>query len=179
MKSIRSSLTIALFLICCTIVQPVLAKEPALYLQVHTTAKQFDPFLQEMSEFLAKCKFSYLATCENNKPFVRPVGFNAFLDNQLIIATSCKKEMYRQMMANPEVDLSATLPDLSYFSRFHGQAKLCEDQEILDYFIQKFPFFKTMYGKNLKVFLIAPERAGIFAMKKGIQPKTKNFREKK
>lgn len=179
MKSVKSSLFVALFLICCAITRPAFAKEPARYIQIHTTADQVDPFLREMSQFLAKCKFSYLATCENSKPYVRPVGFTAFLDNKLVVATSCKKGMYRQMMGNPEVDLSATMPDCSFYSRFHGQAKLCEDQEVLDCFAKNFPFFPKKFGKDLKVFLITPERAGIFAMKKGVQPKTKNFTEKK
>ena len=152
MKSTRSSLIVALFLICCAIVQPSFAKGSIHYLQVHTATAEIDPFLQEMSEFLGKCKFSYLATCKDNKPYVRPVGFTAFLDNKLVVATSCKKEMCRQMIDNPEVDLSATMPDHSFFFRFHGQAKLCDDQEVLDCFTKHFSFFPKKFGKDLRVF---------------------------
>ena len=179
MKSVMSSLFAALFLICCAAALPVSAKGPARYLLVNSTSEQADPFLQELSEFLGQCKFSYLATCENNKPYVRPVGFTAIVDNRVVVATSCQKSMFRQMVANPEVDLSATLPDRSHFLRFHGQAKLCEDQKVLDCFVKNFPFFKAKFGKDLRVFLITPERAGIFAMKKGVAPKTKTFTEKK
>lgn len=155
------------------------AAEKPVTLAVKITDAEIDPFLTKFGNFLRSCSFFYLATCEGNKPYVRPVGFTAFIDNQLPIATSTKKEMYRQMMANPEIDLSATLPDRSAFVRFHGKATLSKDQALFQKFVSSFPIFKKMYGDSLVLFLVKPDRAGIFPMKKGQKPETKTFTEAK
>ncbi|MBP5320780.1 MAG: pyridoxamine 5'-phosphate oxidase family protein [Kiritimatiellae bacterium] len=154
------------------------AEEKPTYIQFKTDASQVDPFLQEYGTFLQKCGFFYLATSVDNHPAVRPIGFTAFFDNQLPIPTSNKKEMYAQMLKNPEVDISTTAPDRSAFARFRGQATLCTDPETINRFLEAFPKFKGMHKDSFALFLIKPDRAAIFPMGKG-ELKTKTFTDKK
>ena len=154
---------------------PASGQAPERYVLVKVAAEKADPFLRDFAGFLGSCKFLYLATSETNCPSVRPVGFTAFFDNKLAVATSSKKGMSAQMKANPEVELSATAADVSAFARYRGRAKLCTDAEVVAKFVAAFPHFKEMYGDTLELFLVEPEQAGIFPMKKGESPKTKNF----
>jgi uncharacterized pyridoxamine 5'-phosphate oxidase family protein len=145
------------------------------YVLVRAAAEKADPFLQDLAKFLGSCKFMYLATSETNSPSVRPVGFTAFFDNRLAVATSSKKGMSAQMKANPDVELAATAADVSAFARYRGRARLCTDAEVIARFVEAFPHFKQMYGDSLELFLVEPVQAGIFPMKKGEKPRTKNF----
>jgi len=133
-----------------------------------------DPLLNEAAAFFEKNSAIYLATCDGQSPRVRPVRYTVIMDNKLVIATSAKKELSQQIEKNPNVEVSSAAADGSVFVRFKGKAVACADAELKAKFVADHPKFQKMFGDNLVVYLIDPERVGIFPVKGG-QAKTKTF----
>ena len=63
--------------------------------------------MQEVYEFLKKCGTYYLATVEGDQPRVRPFGTVDIFEGKLYIQTGKKKDVSKQMAANPKVEICA------------------------------------------------------------------------
>ena len=63
--------------------------------------------MKEVCEFLKKAGTYYLATVEGDQPRVRPFGTAHIFEGKLYIQTGLKKDVARQMAANPKVELCA------------------------------------------------------------------------
>ena len=63
--------------------------------------------MKEVYEFLKKCNTYYLATVEGDQARVRPFGTIDMFEDKLYIQTGKVKEVSKQMMANPKVELCA------------------------------------------------------------------------
>ena len=63
--------------------------------------------MNEVYEFLKKCNTYYLATVENDQPRVRPFGTINLFDGKLYIQTGKKKDISKQLAANPKAEICA------------------------------------------------------------------------
>ena len=63
--------------------------------------------MEEVLAFLRKCGTYYLATVEGSQARVRPFGTIDLFDGRLTIQTGRKKDVSRQILANPRVELCA------------------------------------------------------------------------
>ena len=63
--------------------------------------------MKEVYDFLKKCKTYYLATVEGGQPRVRPFGTVNIFEDKLYIQTSKLKDCFKQMAANPQVEICA------------------------------------------------------------------------
>ena len=63
--------------------------------------------MQEVYEFLKACGTYYLATLDGSQPRVRPFGTVDLYDGKLTIQTGRSKDVSRQMLANPQVEICA------------------------------------------------------------------------
>ena len=63
--------------------------------------------MEEVYQFLKACNTYYLATMDGTQPRVRPFGTIDLFQGQLTIQTGRKKEIARQLLANPQVELCA------------------------------------------------------------------------
>ena len=61
--------------------------------------------MEEVYQFLKGCGTYYLATTEGDQPRVRPFGTIDLFDGRLTIQTGKSKEVSRQMLENPKVEL--------------------------------------------------------------------------
>lgn len=59
--------------------------------------------MKEVLDFLKHCGTFYLATVDGDKPQVRPFGAVCEFEGSLYFVTNNKKEVYKQMKANPNV----------------------------------------------------------------------------
>ncbi|MEG0378806.1 MAG: pyridoxamine 5'-phosphate oxidase family protein [Eubacterium sp.] len=64
--------------------------------------------MQEIIEFLNENGPFFLATTDGDQPKIRPLGFVMDYNGKLCFCTNNQKEMYRQMKANPKVQLSCS-----------------------------------------------------------------------
>jgi|GEM_PF-915876 len=155
--------------------KPVEEAAPKSYVWVKGDAAQQDMFLQDVAAFLEKSGHFYLATCDmQGGARVRPIKYTFVMDNALLFVTAKKKEMYTQLVANPNVELSRTAADGSAYLRYKGKAVLNGDEAVKAKVLEAFPFFGKNFGDGLAIFLVEPEMVGIFPMKGG-QAKTKIF----
>ena len=63
--------------------------------------------MEKVYEFLKSVGTYYLATVEGDQPRVRPFGTVNLYDGKLYIQTGRKKDVARQIAANPKVELCA------------------------------------------------------------------------
>ena len=63
--------------------------------------------MDEVLEVFKKANTFYIATIDGDKPRVRPFGGMVEAFGRLYFATTNKKEVYKQLLANPNVELCA------------------------------------------------------------------------
>ena len=63
--------------------------------------------MQEVYDFLKKCGAYYLATADGDQPRVRPFGTVNIFENKLYIQTGKSKDVSKQMMNNPKIEICA------------------------------------------------------------------------
>ena len=63
--------------------------------------------MEEVYEFLKKCGTYYLATTEGDQPRVRPFGTYLIFEDKLYIQTGKVKNVSKQMLANPKIEICA------------------------------------------------------------------------
>lgn len=155
---------------------PKPAEPPALksYVWVKESPEKSDLFMQEVAAFLEKNEHYYLATVDGQGARVRPIKHLLIVDNKLLFATSLKKEMYGQLVAQPSVELSRTATDNSAYLRYKGKAVLCADADVKAKALELSPGLAKKFGNDLALFFVEPEMVGLFPMKGG-QAKTKVF----
>lgn len=83
--------------------------------------------MKEVLEFLKKCSTFYLATEENGQPHVRPFGAVCEFEGKLYIVTNNQKNVYRQMLANPKVEICGMSG--GKWIRLEGEVALDERRE--------------------------------------------------
>ena len=62
--------------------------------------------MEEVQKFLKECGVYYLATVEGNQPRVRPFGTAEIFENHLYIQTGKRKDVFKQIEENNNVELS-------------------------------------------------------------------------
>jgi len=63
--------------------------------------------MNDVFTYLKECGTFYLATVEGDQPKVRPFGAVAEFEGKLYIVTNNQKDVYKQMLANPKISISA------------------------------------------------------------------------
>ena len=102
--------------------------------------------MQTIHDFLKKAGTYYLTTVDGNQPRVRPFGTINLFEGRLYIQTGKKKDVAKQIVANPKVELSA----------FDGEtwirvaATLVEDNraEAQESMLEAYPSIRRMYAVN-------------------------------
>ncbi|MCL2163947.1 MAG: pyridoxamine 5'-phosphate oxidase family protein [Oscillospiraceae bacterium] len=102
--------------------------------------------MKTVHDFLKKVRTYYIATADGDQPRVRPFGTINIFEDKLYIQTGKKKDVGRQIEANPKVELSA----------FDGEtwirvaATLVEDNrtEAQESMLTAYPELKGMYAVN-------------------------------
>jgi len=102
--------------------------------------------MQTVHDFLKKAGTYYLATIDGDMPRVRPFGTINLFEGKLYIQTGMKKDIYKQINANPKVEISA----------FDGEtwirvaATLVEDNrtETQESMLAAYPELRSMYAVN-------------------------------
>lgn len=78
--------------------------------------------MNKVVEFLNRNPVQYLATVgRDGRAKCRPFMFSGVLDGKLWFCTNITKDVYKEMQANPEVELSVSSPSYAWI-RLHGTA---------------------------------------------------------
>jgi uncharacterized pyridoxamine 5'-phosphate oxidase family protein len=100
--------------------------------------------MKEILEYLKKNPIFYIATCEGDQPRVRPFGAVTEFEGKLYIVTNNQKKVYKQMLENPKVEISAMGKDGTWL-RLEGKAIHDECREARVKMLEETPSIQKMY----------------------------------
>ena len=100
--------------------------------------------MQEVYDFLKECETYYLATVENDQPRVRPFGTVNIFEDKLYIQTGKAKEVFKQIVANPKVEISATHDNC--WIRVEGVLVVDDRVEAKQSMLDSYPSLQNMYS---------------------------------
>lgn len=120
--------------------------------------------MKETYDFLKQCNTYYLATADGDQPRVRPFGTVNIFENKLYIQTGKVKDVYKQIKANPKVEISGTIND----RWIRVEATAIEDDRIeaRQSMLDAYPSLKKMYKAddgNTVVFYLSNATATIYS----------------
>ena len=99
--------------------------------------------MNEVYEFLKKCGTYYLATTDGDQPRVRPFGTVDIFEDKLYIQTGKKKDVSKQMAANPKVEISG----MTGGKWIRVEATVVSDDNLAarQHMLDAYPSLKNMY----------------------------------
>ena len=130
--------------------------------------------MKEVYEFLKKCGTYYLATVEGDQPRVRPFGTVDLFEDKLYIQTGKVKDVSKQMMANPRIEICAF--DGSTWIRIAATAVEDDRIEAQEHMLEGYPSLKANYQPgdgNTQVFYLKDATAVFSSFT--AEPKTVKF----
>ena len=102
----------------------------------------------EILEFLNANPVCYLATCLDNKPHVRGMRMVSADEEGLIFQTQDRKDLAKQMKANPSVEVCFYNAKENVQVRVAGKATLVEDLDLKKKIVAQRPFLKPLIEKE-------------------------------
>ena len=109
--------------------------------------------MEEILKFLQEAKVFYLATVDGDQPRVRPMGFVMIYKGKLYFSTNNTKEMYKQMKANPKVEMCA-LGAENKTLRIHGKVAFDTEREAKVKALETSPNLQKMYNADDNIFTL-------------------------
>ena len=102
--------------------------------------------MKEIYDFLRSAGTYYIATVDNNKPKVRPFGTIEIFEDKLYIQTSKKKDVFKQISLNPNVEICAFLN--GKWIRLAGKLVVDDRVEAKRHMLDCYPNLKSMYSET-------------------------------
>lgn len=125
----------------------------AAYLKLHAAAMLAELEKREKAEgiekvyyFLNDAQTYYLATVDGTKPRVRPFGTVLLYNGKLYIQTGKKKEVSKQISANPFVEICAFMNGA--WIRIAAELVNDDDHDVKVAMLEKMPGLKGMYSAD-------------------------------
>ncbi len=99
--------------------------------------------IQTVCDFLKEAQTYYIATEEGDQPRVRPFGTAHIFEGKLYFQTGLKKEVAKQLAANPKVEICTF--SKGKWIRLSGEAVKDERIEAQESLLDAYPSLKKMY----------------------------------
>ena len=92
--------------------------------------------MSKVNEFLTETGVFFLATVDGNQPKLRPLGAHMEVDGKIIFGVGDFKNVYKQMIANPLVEIAACKAD-GHWLRYTGKAVFETDYSYAEQMIKE------------------------------------------
>jgi uncharacterized pyridoxamine 5'-phosphate oxidase family protein len=102
--------------------------------------------MKEVCNFLKQCGKYFIATVEGDQPRVRPFGTAAIYENRLYIQTGKRKNVAKQMMANPKIEICAYDESSGRWLRIEATVVHDDRIEVKQFMLDEYPSLKGMYS---------------------------------
>jgi uncharacterized pyridoxamine 5'-phosphate oxidase family protein len=113
--------------------------------------------MSKINEFLNEAGVFFLATEDGDQPKVRPLGAHLEMDGKVLFGIGNFKAVYRQMQANPKVEIVACRQD-GHWLRYTGKAVFETDEKYAETMLDAAPHLRNIYnektGNKMMVFHI-------------------------
>ncbi|MCL1936905.1 MAG: pyridoxamine 5'-phosphate oxidase family protein [Candidatus Azobacteroides sp.] len=116
--------------------------------QAQTNEEKEENPMKEVCEFLKRCGVYYLATTEGDQPRVRPFGTAAIFENRLYIQTDKRKNVAKQMLINPKIEICAYDSATEEWLRVAATVVPDERREVKAFMLDEYPSLKSMYSPD-------------------------------
>ena len=103
--------------------------------------------MSKINDFLSEAKVFYLATIDGDRPRIRPIGAHIELDGEVIFEVGDFKEVYKQMLVNPKVEIVAYKTD-GHWMRYSGTAVFETDPKYTAAMLRSFPHLAKIYNEE-------------------------------
>ena len=104
--------------------------------------------MSRIHDFLNEAKVFYLATEDGKQAKVRPLGAHVEKDGDEYFTVGDFKEVYRQMVEDPLVEIVAFTPEDRKWLRYTGKAEFVDDPEIQEKVFEDLPHLRAIYNAN-------------------------------
>lgn len=102
--------------------------------------------MKRVYDFLKECGTYYLATADGDQPRVRPFGTVLIFEDRLYIQTGKSKKVFREIEANPKVEISAF--DKGRWIRLSGELYEDDRREARAAMLDAYPELRAMYNED-------------------------------
>lgn len=102
--------------------------------------------MKRIYNFLKEANTYYLATTEGDQPHVRPFGTIDIFEDKLYIQTGKSKDVFKQIMNNPKVEISA-FKDGEWI-RVKGVLENDDRYEAKKHMLDQYPNLADMYSPD-------------------------------
>jgi uncharacterized pyridoxamine 5'-phosphate oxidase family protein len=113
--------------------------------------------MSKINDFLSETGVFFLATEDGDQPKIRPLGAHLEMDGKVLFGIGDFKEVYRQMKANPQVEIVACKQDGNWL-RYTGKAVFETDEKYAEAMLDAAPNLRNIYnektGNKMAVFHI-------------------------
>jgi len=103
--------------------------------------------MSKVNDFLSQAGIFYLATVDGGQPRLRPLGMHLEADGKVLFGVGDFKNVYRQMLANPLVEIAACKPD-RHWLRYTGRAVFETDPKYAALALEGAPHLKKLYNEE-------------------------------
>ena len=116
--------------------------------------KSYGEHKKDICRFIRECGYFFLATSDDDAPHLRPMGM-IYADNEaLYIATDKRKNVYRELMENPQVELASYSLSSRKWVRIRGRMMAESSLKIKEEMSEMYPMLHQEYAGEEEVLLI-------------------------
>jgi uncharacterized pyridoxamine 5'-phosphate oxidase family protein len=101
--------------------------------------------MSKVNDFLTEAGVFYLATADGDQPKVRPLGAHLEMDGKVLFGVGDFKEVYKQLVANPKVEIACAKPD-GHWLRYTGKAVFETDPKYAEASLEAMPQLRNIYN---------------------------------
>ncbi|MBQ7536063.1 MAG: pyridoxamine 5'-phosphate oxidase family protein [Stomatobaculum sp.] len=101
--------------------------------------------MSKINDFLTEAGVFFLATADGDQPKLRPLGAHLEMDGKVIFGVGDFKNVYRQMKANPKVEIAACKKD-GHWLRYTGKAVFEDDPKYAEAMLDAMPHLRNIYN---------------------------------
>lgn len=103
--------------------------------------------MSKVNDFLTEAGMFFMATVDGDQPKLRPLGAHLEMDGKVIFGVGDFKNVYRQMTANPKVEIVACKQD-GHWLRYTGRAVFEEDPKYGEAILDMIPDLRGIYNEE-------------------------------
>jgi uncharacterized pyridoxamine 5'-phosphate oxidase family protein len=103
--------------------------------------------MSRINEYLNETGVFFLATEDGNQPRIRPLGAHLEMDGKILFGVGDFKAVYRQMQANPQVEIVACKQN-GHWLRYTGTAVFETDEKYAEAMLDAAPNLRNIYNEQ-------------------------------
>lgn len=100
---------------------------------------------EDFVAYLESCGHYFLATMDGDQPRVRPFSFCDVINGEVYFMTSKHKDVYKQLVKNPKVQIAAFPKEGRGWMRITCKLVEAETPEVRTHFLDKYPSMKEAH----------------------------------